>query len=80
MEGGVGVIDVGETAVVHVGEAALPGPVYFLRRVVAPQSGENVQCMGPMARDTKGYAYALCASKTSSLPFTLVFMTTDSDV
>ena len=25
-EGGMGVIDVGETAVVHVGETALPGP------------------------------------------------------
>jgi hypothetical protein len=54
MEGGMGVIDVGETAVVHVGEAALPDPVYFLRSVVAPQSGENIQCMSPMARDTKG--------------------------
>jgi hypothetical protein len=54
MEGGMGVIDVGETAVVHIGEAALPGPVYFLRSVVARQRGENVRCMDPMARDTKG--------------------------
>ena len=43
MESGMGVNDVGETAVAHVGEASLPGPVYFLRSVVAPQSGENVQ-------------------------------------
>ena len=72
----MGVIDAGETAVMHVGEAALPGPMYFLRCVVVPQSGEKVQCMSPMARDTKSvHAYALCASKTSSLPFTLVVMT-----
>ena len=76
MEGGMGVIDVGETAVVHVGEAALPGPMYFLRSVVVPQSGEKVQCTSLMARDTKGvHAQALYASKTSSLPFTLVVMT-----
>jgi hypothetical protein len=37
MEGGMGVIDVGETAVVHVGEAALPGPGCFRKGVVAPQ-------------------------------------------
>jgi len=37
MEGGMGVIDVGETAVVHVGEAALPGPGCFRSSVVAPQ-------------------------------------------
>lgn len=37
MEGGMGVIDVGETAVVHVGEAALPGPGSIRRSVVAPQ-------------------------------------------
>jgi len=37
MEGGMGVVDVGETAVVHVGETALPGPGCFRRSVVAPQ-------------------------------------------
>ena len=37
MEGGMGVVDVGETAVVHVGEMALPGPGCFQRSVVAPQ-------------------------------------------
>ena len=42
--------DGGETAVVQVGEAALAGPMDFLRSVVVPQSGEKVQCMGPIAR------------------------------
>ena len=37
MEGGMGVIDVGETAVVRVGEAALPGPGCLRRSVGAPQ-------------------------------------------
>jgi len=37
MEGGMGVIDVGETAVVHVGKTALPGPGCFRRSVFAPQ-------------------------------------------
>jgi len=37
MEGGIGVIDVGETAVVHVGETALPGRRFFRRGVVALQ-------------------------------------------
>ena len=37
MEGGMGAIDVGETAAVHVGETALPGPGCFRRGVVAPQ-------------------------------------------
>ena len=37
MEGGMGVIDVGETAVVRVGETALPGPGCSRRSVVAPQ-------------------------------------------
>jgi len=37
MEGGMGVIGVGETAVVPVGEAALPGPGCFRSSVVAPQ-------------------------------------------
>jgi len=37
MEGGMGVVDVGETAVVRVGETALPGPGCFRRSVVAPQ-------------------------------------------
>jgi len=37
MEGGMGVIDFGETAVVHVGKTALPGPRCFRRSVVAPQ-------------------------------------------
>ena len=37
MEGGMGVVDVDETVVVHVGETALPGPGCFRRSVVAPQ-------------------------------------------
>jgi hypothetical protein len=42
----MGVVNVSETAVVHVGDAALFGPGYFRRSVVAPQSGENVQRYG----------------------------------
>jgi len=37
MEGGMGVVDVGGTAVVRVGETALPGPGCFRRSIVAPQ-------------------------------------------
>jgi len=37
MGGGMGVIDVGETAVVHVGETGLPRPGCFRRRVFTPQ-------------------------------------------
>jgi len=50
MEGGMGVVDVGETAVVHVGESALPGPRCFLRR----RSGENVQKYGYDAERYEG--------------------------
>ena len=37
MEGGMGIMDVGETAVVHVGAAVLPDAGCFQRCVVAPQ-------------------------------------------
>ena len=37
MEGGMGITDVGETAVVHVGAAVLPDTGYSQRCVVAPQ-------------------------------------------
>jgi len=37
MGGAMGVVDVGDTAVVRVGETAQPGPGCFRRSVVAPQ-------------------------------------------
>jgi hypothetical protein len=40
MEGGMGVIDVGETAVVRVGEAPVD-----VRRVVTPHSSDVVRCV-----------------------------------
>lgn len=55
--------DGGETAVVQVGEAALAGPMDFLRSVVVPQSGEKVQCMGPIAR-----GYERCTRKLYTHP------------
>ena len=50
MEGGMGVVDISETAVVHIGETALPGPGWSSRR----KSGENVQGVGTMPRHMKG--------------------------
>ena len=38
MEGGMGAIDVGETAAVHVGETVLPGPGCFRRSDFALQN------------------------------------------
>jgi hypothetical protein len=53
MKGRMGVIDVGETAVVHVVEEALPSPRCFRRSVITPQSCENVQGIDTTSRNTK---------------------------
>lgn len=55
-----GVIDVGETTVEHVVEAALPGPRCFRRSVITPQSCENVQGIGTTERDAPINAYTIC--------------------
>ena len=54
MEGGVDVIDVSKTAVVHLGEAAPPSPRCFQRSGITPQSDENIQAIDTTSKDTKG--------------------------